>query len=148
MLREQVRRAKEDGKTVFCNSDSFLDELSGCYDDGFQECLRQVKALYPNLDVSQVSLGNVAQTPARTVELLGTDELFKVDPTPNAHGDEEATPEDEQVKSVEDENRPVGEDEPIGLEKVMNEEASIDQPQLLKFTIMSCFLFFVFTSVV
>lgn len=35
MLREQVRRAKEDGKTMFCNSNSFLDELSGCYDDGF-----------------------------------------------------------------------------------------------------------------
>lgn len=78
--------------------------------------------------MSQVSLDNVAQTPARTIELVGTDELFKADPTPNAHGDGEATPEDEQVKSVEDENRLVGEDEPTGLEIVVNEEASLDQP--------------------
>lgn len=40
ILREQVRRAKEDGKTKFCNSYGFLDELSGCYDNGFRECLR------------------------------------------------------------------------------------------------------------
>ena len=67
MLREQVRRAKEDGKTEFRNSDGFLNELYNCYDNGFQECLYQVKALHPSLDVSQVSLDNVAWSPTRTV---------------------------------------------------------------------------------
>lgn len=51
-LREQVRRAKDDGKTKFCNSDGFLNELSDCYDDDFQKCLCQVKAFHLDLDVS------------------------------------------------------------------------------------------------
>ena len=59
-LREQVCQAKEDGKTEFRNFDGFLTELNDYYDNGFQECLRQVKTLYPDLDVLQVSLDNVA----------------------------------------------------------------------------------------
>ena len=35
MLREQVRRAKEDEKTEFRNSNNFLTELSDFYDNGF-----------------------------------------------------------------------------------------------------------------
>lgn len=51
-LRGQVRQAKEDGKIEFRNSDGFLTELSDYYTDSFSECLRQVKANYPNLDAS------------------------------------------------------------------------------------------------
>lgn len=60
LLRKQVRQAKEDGRMEFCNSNGFLTELSGCYADGFNECLCQVKALFPDLDMSQVSLDDVA----------------------------------------------------------------------------------------
>ena len=126
MLREQVRRAKEDGKTEFRNSDGFLNELYNCYDNGFQECLHQVKALHPSLDVSQVSLDNVAWSPTRTVNQEDTDEILMADPMPNIQVDGEAAPEDEQVKSVGDENRPIGEvDEP---EKFVDEETPVDQP--------------------
>ena len=59
-LREQVRRAKEDRKIEFCNSDGILTELNECYDDSFQECLHQVKALYPDQDMSKVFLDKVA----------------------------------------------------------------------------------------
>ena len=107
MLREQVRRAKEDGKIEFRNSDGFLNELYNCYDNGFQECLHQVKALHPSLDVSQVSLDNVAWSPTRTVNQEDTDEILMADPMPNIQVDGEAAPEDEQVKSVGDENRPI-----------------------------------------
>ena len=69
--------------TEFRNSDGFLTELSDCYDNEFQECLRQVKSLYPDLDMSQVSLDNVAQTPARTIDHEGTDEILEADPMPN-----------------------------------------------------------------
>ena len=58
-LKEQVRRAKADGKAEFRNSDCYLKELSDWYFDGFDECLRQVKAFYLDLNVSQVSLDNV-----------------------------------------------------------------------------------------
>ena len=59
LLRKQVRQAKEDRETKFCNSDGFLTELGGYYANSFNECLHQVKALFPNLDVSQVSLDDV-----------------------------------------------------------------------------------------
>ena len=71
----------------FRNSDSFLSELGGCYADDFNECLHRVKALFLDLDVSQVPLDDVAQTPARSVESEGTDELFEGGPTPDIHGD-------------------------------------------------------------
>lgn len=129
-LREQVRQAKEDGKTDFRNSDDFLTELSDCYDDGFQECLRQLKALYPDLDVSQVSLDNVAQTSAPTVNHEDTDEIFEVESMPYVQGDSEADPEDELVKSVGDETRPIREEsEPAGHEQVVNKETLVDKPQ-------------------
>jgi len=40
LLRKQVLQAKEDGKKEFHNSDGFLYELSDCYANGFNECLR------------------------------------------------------------------------------------------------------------
>ena len=37
-LREQVHRAKANGKAEFCDFDGFLTKLSDCYSDGFTEC--------------------------------------------------------------------------------------------------------------
>ena len=108
-LRKQIRQAKEDGKTEFCNSDGFLSKLSGCYADGFNECLRQVKALFPDLDVSWVSLDDMAQTPTKSIESGDTNELFEGDPTPDVHGDRRAAPQEGQAQSVSDESRPVKE---------------------------------------
>ena len=42
--------------------------------------------------MSQVSLDDVAQTPAKSVEFEGTDELFEDDLTPDAQGDRRANP--------------------------------------------------------
>ena len=138
-LKEQICWVKEDGKVEFCDSDGFFIELSDYYSDSVQECLCQVKALHPGLDVSQVSLDNVAQTLARTVD---TDEVFKVIPMPDIQDDGKATPKDGQVKSVEDETCPVvEEDEPARQDQVVDEEAPVDKPQCLKFTFVFCFLF-------
>ena len=126
-LREQVRWAKEDGTTQFHNFDGFLTKLSDCYDDGFQECLHQVKALYPDLDVSQVSLDNVAQTLARTVNHEGIDEILKADLMPNVQGDREAALKDEQVKFVGDESHPIGEEDEPAKQKVVNEDTPVNQ---------------------
>ena len=52
-LRKQVFQAKEDGKTEFRNSDAFLYELDGCFVDGFNNCLHQVKASFLDLELSQ-----------------------------------------------------------------------------------------------
>lgn len=51
-LREQVRRAKADEKAESRDSDCFLKKFSDWYSDDFDECLCQVKALYPDLNVS------------------------------------------------------------------------------------------------
>ena len=119
-LRKQVRQAKEDGKTEFRNFDGFLSKLGGCYANNFNECLRQVKAFFPDLYVSQVSLDDVAQTPARSVESGGIGELFEGDPTPDVHSDGGAAPQEGQAQFVDDENRPV-------------KEAHVDQPQFIYF---------------
>lgn len=96
-LKEKVLQAKEEEKTEFYNFDGFLTKLSDYYDDGFWECLCQVKALYPDLDVSQVSLDKVAQTPTGTVDDEGKNEIFEAETMPNVQGDDEAAPKDEQV---------------------------------------------------
>ena len=59
-LRKQVLWVKEDGKTEFHNFDEFLYELGCCYANDFNEYLRQVKGLFPNLDMSQISIDAVA----------------------------------------------------------------------------------------
>nr|POF03666.1 hypothetical protein CFP56_34423 [Quercus suber] len=71
-LRKQVREAKEDGKTEFRNSNRFLVDL----------------------DASWVSLDDMAQTLARSVESEGTNKLFEADPTPDAQGDGGTIPRD------------------------------------------------------
>ena len=76
--------------------------------------------------MSQVSLDDVAQTPAKSVKFEGTDELFEDDLTPDAQGDGRATPQDGQAKSVGDENHPIEEAKPA--KEVVDKEASIDQP--------------------
>ena len=125
-LREQVRHAKADGKAEFRDTDGFLKELSNWYSDGFDECLNQVKALYPDLNVSQVSLDNVAQTLTRTVDQEDMNEIFEEDLTPNVQDDREAAPKDEHAKFVEDENRPIGKEEE--LEMVVDKAPPVDQP--------------------
>ena len=80
--------------------------------------------------MSQVSLDNVAQTLAGTVDHEGTDEIFQADPIPNVQGEGEAAPKDEQVNSVGDKTRPIGEEgELAGHKQVVNEETPVDQPQ-------------------
>ena len=96
--------------------------------DGFNDCLHQVKASFPDLDLSLISIDDVAQTLVRSVGPKGTDKLFTNDPIPNAQGDEEAALQDEHVKSVEDENRPLEETKTVNHEKVVDEEALADQP--------------------
>ena len=47
---------------------------------------------------------------------------------PNVQGDKEAALEDEQVKSVEDENHPIGEEDEPAKQKVVNEDTLVNQP--------------------
>ena len=50
--------------------------------------------------MSQVSLDDVAQTLARSVESGGIDELFEGDPTPDVHSDEGPLPRKDKLNSL------------------------------------------------
>ena len=77
--KKQLRQAKEDAIKEYHNADALLAELGGSFIDGFDDCLRQVKASFPDLDLSHITIDPEGQTPACLVESEGTDELFADD---------------------------------------------------------------------
>ena len=55
-----LRLAKEKAIQQYHDSDALLSELGVSYNNGFDDALRQAKALYPKLDFSAVNI-NVAE---------------------------------------------------------------------------------------
>ena len=49
-------RAKKDAIKEYCDSDALLIELGGFLADGFDDCLRQVKASFLNMDLSHITI--------------------------------------------------------------------------------------------
>ena len=63
----------------------FLSKLGVSYNGGFDDALRQVKALYPELDVSSISISVPEQTSVHPAQSEDTNELFGDDvPVTNA----------------------------------------------------------------
>ena len=60
--KDQLRQAKEEAICEYCGSDAFLAELGGSFAEGFDDALHQVKASYPDLDVSHINIDAQAQT--------------------------------------------------------------------------------------
>ena len=54
--KNDLRHAKEAAVLEYCDSDALLSELGVSYNDGFDDALRQAKALYPKLDFSSVNI--------------------------------------------------------------------------------------------
>ena len=50
------RQAKERAVLEYRDSDALLSELGVLYNDGFDDALRQAKALYPKLDFSSINI--------------------------------------------------------------------------------------------
>ena len=57
---DELRLAKEKAVQGYRDSDALLTELGTPYTDGFEDALRQAKALYPKFDFSTVDI-NVAE---------------------------------------------------------------------------------------
>ena len=55
-LKKQLCRAKENAIKEYHNSDALLYELGTSFANSFDDCLRQVKASFPDLDLSQTSI--------------------------------------------------------------------------------------------
>ena len=77
LLRKQVCQAKKDEETEFRNSEISLLSLAAA-----MLMASSGQCLFLDLDMSQVSLDDVAQTPAKSIKFKGTNELFEDDPTP------------------------------------------------------------------
>ena len=73
---DELRLAKEKAVQEYRDSDALLTELGVSYNDGFDDALRQAKALYPKLDFSAVNI-NVAEAMSIQPDASNdTNELF------------------------------------------------------------------------
>ena len=58
-LREQKERARVDAVAEFCISQPFFDPCGIYYGEGFEDCLKQVRAAHPNLNLSQITIDTI-----------------------------------------------------------------------------------------
>ena len=62
----QVETARADAITEFKASHLFIDACAVYYGDEFKDCLKQVRSVYPNLDLSKVTMDDpLPTTPTR-----------------------------------------------------------------------------------
>ena len=73
---KKIRQAKEVVVLEYRDSDTLLSELGVSYNDGFDDALRQVKTLYPELNVSSVNINVPEQTSVHPTQLEDTNKLF------------------------------------------------------------------------
>ena len=87
---DELRLAKEKAVQEYRDSDALLTELGTSYNDGFDDALRQAKALYPKFDFSAVNI-NIAEgisvqpdASDDTAELFAEERPVTVVPEPQA----------------------------------------------------------------
>ena len=71
-----VRQAREKAVQEYRDSDALISELGVCYNDGFDDALRQAKALYPKLNFSSVNITVAEATSVHPDLSDDTNELF------------------------------------------------------------------------
>ena len=60
-----METARADAVKEFKASQPFIDSYSVYYGDGFENCLKQVKSIYPHLDLSKITMDDpLLSTPA------------------------------------------------------------------------------------
>lgn len=79
--------ARVDGITEFKASQPFIDACAVCYGDGFEDCLKQVKFVYPHLDLSKVSMDDLLpSTLASDIVFEDTDNSIESEQDPKNDG--------------------------------------------------------------
>ena len=71
-----LRQDREKAVQEYRDSDALISELGVSYNDGFDDALRQAKALYPKLDFSSVNITVAEATSVHPNLLDDTNELF------------------------------------------------------------------------
>ena len=101
--KDRLRQVKEGATREYRVSDVYLTELRGIYVDGFNDCLRQVKTSFPDLDFSHVSIDTPVQASVQPIHSKSSNELFTDDAlVDDPYGDGETAPVDSQIKSIDD----------------------------------------------
>ena len=102
----ELRLAKEKAVQEYRDSDALLTELGSSYTDGFEDALRQAKALYPKFDFSAVDI-NVAEGMSvqpdasdDTADLFAEEKPASVAPKPQAEEAKTPEPQDPVAPSV------------------------------------------------
>ena len=73
--------AKVDAGNEYKASYPFIDFCGGYYGEGFEDCLKQVKSLYPYLDLSKVNMDEpLLLTPAGDTIQKETDDFTEPNP--------------------------------------------------------------------
>ena len=106
---KEIRQAKEVAVLEYRDSDALLSKLRVSYNDGFDDGLRQVKALYLELDVSSININVPEQTSIQPTQSEDTNELFGDDvPISNAPVDltVEGEPKDGEAHHVKETETP------------------------------------------
>ena len=73
---KEVRQARKAAMLEYRDSDALIAELEVSYNDGFDDALRQAKALYPKLDFSSANISVPEPTSVHSEHLDDTNELF------------------------------------------------------------------------
>ena len=97
--------AKERAILEYRDSDALLSELGVLYNNGFDDALRQAKALYPKLDFSSVNIIVAEATSVHPDQLDDTNELFGEE-VPESVAPEIPTVEEEKTHEAKDSAAP------------------------------------------
>ena len=54
--KDSLHQAKEDSIREYRDSNAVIKELGTSFTNGFNDCFRQVKASFPNLDLSHITI--------------------------------------------------------------------------------------------
>ena len=74
----QMEMARADAVKEFKASQPFIDSCSVYYGDGFEDCLKQVKSIYPHLDLSKITMDDpLLSTPANDTILDETNDSIE-----------------------------------------------------------------------
>ena len=73
---KEVRQAKEAAVLEYRDSDALIAELGVPYNNGFDDALRQAKALYPKLDFSSINISVPEPMSVHPKQSDDTNELF------------------------------------------------------------------------
>ena len=82
-LLGQVEMTRTNVVKEFKASQPFIDSCTIYYGDGFEDCLKQVKSIYPHLDLSKVTMDDpLPSTPTSNTIFEENDNSTKSEPDP------------------------------------------------------------------